>query len=1156
MRNIVSLYVDKFRYEKSKQFKLTCLLMVLALFVTLGVFWKLHYTGIALTNETYCGYEEHTHSDDCYDENGILICELEEHTHTTACLSDVTADIETADDWEATLPSLTGNTAFDVVSIAKSQIGYKESTANFILADDGETRKGYTRYGAWYGNEYGDWDAMFAAFCIDYAGADDEGFPIGSGAYAWMLNLEELDLFADVTYTPTAGDLVFFDLDSDGKADHVGIISSVSDSTLTVIEGDSNDTVEQNTYSMSSNSILGYGLVSQDSSQMNVDTVQSLIDALPTVNEIETMDSDEQLSVYEQLQTAYDAFDALSETEQAEIDDTVFDELFDYFNGLVNTVVNKNILDYIESYSASHYGYTASSSIVIRDSDWEKVENETLIVDEEYTIFLNFFFEAGIEVGTYVYTFPEGITLTDASGSVTFLVNGSDINLGTWTIDSTAKTLTFDITNYETSISNVTISASASATFDNVGDEIEIGDITYKVIEDTEDHSASLHKNAMQISTDNNTISWVIEIDGGDNVGLAEQTIWDTIITDTHEYLEANIDSLTIKIQDNAGKNHTLSVDDVNYFNYGESGWQLDLPEEFVCVDCGETIELPKSDSTGWIVYIYYTTHITDSRSYVTYGNTVQFNGLDETGKISTREGSIDKTGIYKAGTTLDDSTVTWTIDAFIPGGQIYNWYIYDSEDVVIGSSRQQLYYNALGDDSTTITATIDNVEYNVPNLAVAANDGNDLIAWVLDSTSTTDGYAYGRTILFYTWDSVEGEWSLLWNISQDTYLTITYTSSVVYDTDGDGKIEDTDENLIEEYNAKDASLRNSVQLRNKGTNGSNDNLVAENEAKVDLPSVIDKELTQEPSSSNSWIAKYQITFNKAMADLSSYGSITLTDTMSSSLVLQKDSIVITAKDKDGNSYRVTDYTINYSNNVATNVATITLNQSALGSYEYTIVYNAAINGSGTVFYSNNVEVIISGETFEDEVGSKTVNDVSATSSKYSVTLTKVDAQDNTKLLSGAQFSVYNYETGTLLTTVTTDASGYATIETSTSQGVILQAHTIYYFVETKAPDGYQLDNTTKYYFWFCNVEGDCQTCKELKTALEQAEGESSKIYIGTYDSSKTEEIIEITVTNIAGKELPTTGGTGTLGYMTTGILLMSGAAFVLYSKKQKRKYY
>lgn len=219
-----------------------------------------------------CGKEEskpvkaHHHTDACYKKE--LVCKLKEHTHTAACYSNENADVEDKSDWEATIPTLSGNWAEDIVSVAESQIGYEESTANFKLADDGETRKGYTRYGDWYGNKYGDWSAMFASFCLNYAGISSKTVPVNSGSTAWITELKQKDLYKTAdNYNPTTGDLVFLDTDSDGKADHVGIITGtetkddVEDSkvtSLTAIVGDSNDAVEENTYEISGDTIVGY----------------------------------------------------------------------------------------------------------------------------------------------------------------------------------------------------------------------------------------------------------------------------------------------------------------------------------------------------------------------------------------------------------------------------------------------------------------------------------------------------------------------------------------------------------------------------------------------------------------------------------------------------------------------------------------------------------------------------------------------------------------------------------------------------------------------------------------------------------------------------------------------------------------------------------
>ncbi len=369
MENLVSTYAEKFKHTKRIRRRVISILAVLALIVSCGVFWELHSDGVAMANETFCGMEEHQHSEDCYEtvlvcgkeesegttghvhdescyediptlvcnleesedhthtdacyetvrtltctleesdgEAGhahtddcyeeVLTCEIPEHVHTAACLSDDTADVETSADWVATLPlDLKGIWADDVVSIAESQVGYTESEANFQLAEDEETRQGYTRYGAWYGNDYGDWDAMFVSFCLHYAGVPENRFPEASGAYAWITELKEkeqadqtgdLNLYADAAdYIPVPGDLVFFDTDDDEKADHVGIIdkvetkeTDVSDTEeagtqevlkeLTVIEGDSNDAVEKNIYDYTSEdpeeikaveSIQGYGIL-------------------------------------------------------------------------------------------------------------------------------------------------------------------------------------------------------------------------------------------------------------------------------------------------------------------------------------------------------------------------------------------------------------------------------------------------------------------------------------------------------------------------------------------------------------------------------------------------------------------------------------------------------------------------------------------------------------------------------------------------------------------------------------------------------------------------------------------------------------------------------------------------------------------------------
>ena len=221
-----------------------------------------------------CGLEEteptsngHTHTDACYEEK--LVCQQEEHEHTLICYSNPEADVESAAVWERTLPQNLGdNWAENVVAVANSQLGYAESTANYTVLDDGVTTKGYTRYGAWYGDPYGDWCAMFVSFCLNYAEIPTESVPAEASCPRWVEKLAQKNMYADAEeYTPRIGDIIFFDYEQDGTADHVGLVekTELDDNgiitSVTTIEGNSSDVVKRNTYAISDTSIMGYGIL-------------------------------------------------------------------------------------------------------------------------------------------------------------------------------------------------------------------------------------------------------------------------------------------------------------------------------------------------------------------------------------------------------------------------------------------------------------------------------------------------------------------------------------------------------------------------------------------------------------------------------------------------------------------------------------------------------------------------------------------------------------------------------------------------------------------------------------------------------------------------------------------------------------------------------
>lgn len=50
------------------------------------------YADASAEPETFCGRTEHVHADECFDENGVLICALEEHVHGYECYTEISEE--------------------------------------------------------------------------------------------------------------------------------------------------------------------------------------------------------------------------------------------------------------------------------------------------------------------------------------------------------------------------------------------------------------------------------------------------------------------------------------------------------------------------------------------------------------------------------------------------------------------------------------------------------------------------------------------------------------------------------------------------------------------------------------------------------------------------------------------------------------------------------------------------------------------------------------------------------------------------------------------------------------------------------------------------------------------------------------------------------
>ena len=185
----------------------------------------------------------HHHTEACYKK--VLTCTIPEHTHTLACLADYSADVETDDDWQKYSVGLSDNWNEALLAVAQEQLGYKESEKNFqtdeALGDIIDVHH-YTRYGAFYGNPYADWDVAFIAFCQHYAGIPKTEIPQRLGLEALRADMDAMG-FAyltegeDAAYEAVPGDVVTYNKNGTADDETIGIVETVGDDSLTVISG-------------------------------------------------------------------------------------------------------------------------------------------------------------------------------------------------------------------------------------------------------------------------------------------------------------------------------------------------------------------------------------------------------------------------------------------------------------------------------------------------------------------------------------------------------------------------------------------------------------------------------------------------------------------------------------------------------------------------------------------------------------------------------------------------------------------------------------------------------------------------------------------------------------------------------------------------------
>lgn len=294
-------------------------------------------------------------------------------------------------------------------------------------------------------------------------------------------------------------------------------------------------------------------------------------------------------------------------------------------------------------------------------------------------------------------------------------------------------------------------------------------------------------------------------------------------------------------------------------------------------------------------------------------------------------------------------------------------------------------------------------------------------------------------------------------------------------------------------------------------------------------------------------------------------------DTLSAGLTLNENSIkVYVASDKAGtDKAEITGWTKAVNGQSFTVSFTDLKTVSGVSQGKYIIVeYTATLNQDAVVGLDGNPNVVyLEYSNKPDQSGSGDTGNTGKTPEDkvivftYELDTTKVDGQDTTKKLEGAEFKLKNAAGKWAIVDSNSKVTGWADTEeggstlTSDANGlfkVIGLDDGTYYLKETKAPTGYNLlSSEITVVIKATTTNGQTWTDGQASSALTKlavtADGKA-----GTGDTSTG--VAGITVANNKGSTLPETGGMGTTIFYVLGTILVLGAAIMLITKRRMNK--
>ena len=177
--------------------------------------------------------------------------------------------------------------------------------------------------------------------------------------------------------------------------------------------------------------------------------------------------------------------------------------------------------------------------------------------------------------------------------------------------------------------------------------------------------------------------------------------------------------------------------------------------------------------------------------------------------------------------------------------------------------------------------------------------------------------------------------------------------------------------------------------------------------------------------------------------------------------------------------------------------------------------------------------------------------------------LTKVDEKTKEVITTGASYDLYG-ENGEYITSGTTGDDGTVSFTIQRSKGIVILPGYLYYFVETEAPDGYELDTSEH---WFCmttSSDDDSTTDSDEDSTASSDEDSDYISYLVATTITNSEGVVEndyafyITMSDTPSPyyALPSTGADlfGSRAGMMLGGGLMAACAVGMYCCYTRRK--